>query len=96
MQNLAFTRVKMHFPCLLPLFKFSKDLLQGLGIIFAGDGQIYGSVRRNKIGPRTEPWGTPEVTGISDDFSSSKATHCERPSKKALIQLRLFRVIPCW
>ena len=48
MQNLAFTRVKMHFSCLLPLFKFLKVLLQGLGIIFAGDGQIYGSVIRNK------------------------------------------------
>ena len=86
MQNLAFTRVKVHFPCLLPLFKFLKVLLQCLRIIFAGGGQIYGSViskksdlriyvsgrafmcRRNKIGPSTKPWGTPEVTGISDDF----------------------------
>ena len=42
--------------------------------------------RRNKIGPRTEPWGTPEVTGISDDFSLSKAIHCESLSKNALIQ----------
>ena len=105
MQNLAFTRVKMHSPCLFPLFKFLKALLQGLGIIFDGDGQIYGSVisksltcefmfsdrsfryRRNKISPRTEPWGTPEVTGISDDFSPSKATHCEWPSKNVLIEL---------
>ena len=37
-------KIKMHYPCLLPLFKFLKVLLQGLGIIFAGDGQIYGSV----------------------------------------------------
>ena len=46
--NLAFTRVKMHFPCLLRLFKFLKVLLQGLGIIFTGDGQIYGSVISKK------------------------------------------------
>ena len=43
--------------------------------------------RRNKISPRTEHWGTPEVTGISDDFSPSKATHCEWPSKNVLIEL---------
>ena len=42
--------------------------------------------RRNKIGPRTESWGTPEVTGISADFSPSKATHCVRPSKNAVIR----------
>ena len=83
------------WPNLLPYARqVLKVLLQGLGIIFAGDSQIYGSViskmyRRNKIGPRTEPWGTPEVAGISDDFSPAKATHCESPSKKALIQLRL-------
>ena len=40
--------VKMHSPCLLPLFKFLKVLLQGLGILFAGDGQIYGSVISKK------------------------------------------------
>ena len=52
--------------------------------------------KRNEVGPRTEPWGTPDVTGIAADFSPSRATHCERPSKNTLIQLRLFRVIPCW
>ena len=50
----------------------------------------------NKIGPRTEPWGTSDMTGISDDFPPSRAKNCERQSKNALIQLRLFRVIPCW
>ena len=48
MQNLTFTRVKMHFPCPLPLFKFLKVLLQGLGIIFAGEGQINCSVISKK------------------------------------------------
>ena len=33
--------------------------------MFSGISFMY---RRNRIGPRTEPWGTPEVTGISDDF----------------------------
>ena len=48
--------------------------------MFSGRSLIY---KRNKIGPKTEPWGTPDMTGISDDFSPSKATHCVRPSKKA-------------
>ena len=61
--------------------------------MFSGRSFMY---RRNKTGPRTEPWGTPKVTGISDDFPPSKATHCERPSKNALIQPRLFWVIPWW
>ena len=34
------------------------------------------------------------MTGISDDFSPSKATHCVRLSKKALIQVRLFLAGP--
>ena len=34
-------------------------------VIFTGRTFMYS---RNKIGPRTEPWGTPDVTGISDDF----------------------------
>ena len=53
-------------------------------VIFSGRSFMYS---RNKIGPRTEPWGTPDVTGISDDFSPSRATHCERPSK--LIRMRV-------
>ena len=57
--------------------------------MFSGRSFMY---RRNKTGQRTGPWGTPEVTGISDDL----ATHCEHPSKKALIQLRLFQVILYW
>ena len=112
MQNLAFTHVKMNFPCLLPFFKFLEVLLQGLGIIFAGDGQIYGSVISKKSDlwiydfrqviyvQEEQDWskdrtlGHSEVTGISDNFSPSKATHCERPSKNALIQLRLFSSYP--
>ena len=97
--------------CLLPLFNFLKVLLQGLGIIFAGDGQVSVSssksltcelmfsgrsfmYRRNKIGLRTEPWGTPEVTRTSDDFCPSKATHCERPNKNALMQLSSYSSYP--
>ena len=41
-------------------------------LIFSGRSFMY---NKNKIGPRTEPWGTPDVTGISDDFSPSRATH---------------------
>ena len=34
-------------------------------LIFSGRSLMY---NRNKIVPRTELWGTPDVTGISDDF----------------------------
>ena len=53
--------------------------------MFSGRSFMYWT---NKICPRTEPWSTPEVARISDDFSSFKATLCERSSKNALIQLR--------
>ena len=36
-------------------------------VIFLGRSFMY-MYNRNKIGPRTEPWDTPDVPGISDDF----------------------------
>ena len=63
-----------------------------VNLYFHGRSCIY---RRNKKEPRTETLGTPDVTGILDYFSASKATRCEGPSSKAFIQLILFRVIPC-
>ena len=110
MQNLAFTWIEFHFRIFFPSSYFLEVLLEGLAVGFAVYGQIYSSslssewifswrsliYKRNKIGPKTEPWGNPDVTGILDDFSPSKATHCVRLSTKALSQLGLFRVIPCW
>lgn len=42
--------------------------------------------RRKQRGPRTEPWGTPEVTGTSDEQSLSTTTVCLRPIRKDCIQ----------
>ena len=44
---------------------------------------------RKRIGPRTNPWGTPDVTRISDDFPlQGPLKCCVRPSRSALIQPR--------
>jgi hypothetical protein len=34
-------------------------------------GDVYSE---NKTGPRTEPWGTPEVTGKIDEVKESRLT----------------------
>ena len=40
---------------------------------------------RNKIGPSTVPWGTPELTQIEEDSEFSKTTLWVRFVKKDLI-----------
>ena len=35
-----------------------------------------------RIGPRTDPWGTPLVTGTDSDSSPSIMTFCDRPDRK--------------
>ena len=42
------------------------------------------------------PWGTPDVTGTSDELSPSSTTAWVRPTRKALIQFRVFPFTPCW
>ena len=41
--------------------------------MFSGRSLIY---KRNKINPKTEPWGPPMWPGFWTDFPPSKATHC--------------------
>ena len=123
MQNLAFTQVKMHFPSLLPLFKFLKVWESSLlGIIRVWESSLLVMVKCTAGTPyskkKSDLWiyvfrqviyvqeeqdwskdrtlGRPRSDVDHRRFSLSKATYCERPSKKALIQLRLFRIIPCW
>ena len=49
---------------------------------------------RNRIGPRTDPWGTPLVTGTDLDSSPSIMTFCDRPDRKDFIQLLACLSIP--
>ena len=38
---------------------------------------------RNRMGPNTEPWGTPEVTGHSSDVKPSTTTRWVRSAEGA-------------
>ena len=51
---------------------------------------------RNRIGPKTEPWGTPELTGTDLDSSPSKTTVCDLLPWKDAIQDSAFPLIPYW
>ena len=51
---------------------------------------------KNKIGPSTDPWGTPLKTSNSSDFELLITTLCFRFSRKALIQFRICPFIPCF
>ena len=49
---------------------------------------------RNRISPKTDPWGTPEVTGTDPDSSPSRTTVCDRLPRKARIQDSAVPLIP--
>ena len=49
---------------------------------------------RNKMGPRTEPFGTPEETGIVPEWKSFVITDCFLLSKKFLIHFKVSPLIP--
>ena len=51
---------------------------------------------RNRIGPKTEPCGTPELTGTDPDSSPSITTVCDLLPRKAQIQDSAFPLIPYW
>ena len=40
---------------------------------------------KNIAGPRTDPWGTPDVTGRLSDSAPSTTTDCVLPLRKLLI-----------
>ncbi|KAH3859817.1 hypothetical protein DPMN_102638 [Dreissena polymorpha] len=42
--------------------------------------------RRKRRGPRTDPWGTPEVTGTWSDLVPSTTTDWDLPIRKDWIQ----------
>ena len=60
---------------------------------------------KNRMGPRTEPWGTPEVTGMLSQEEPSTTTCWEHTLRKSSMQfrfltrilylLRLVRSLPC-
>ena len=45
---------------------------------------------RNRIGPRTEPCGTPEVTGTGVERAVSTRTHWTRFLRNASVQVMIF------
>ena len=45
---------------------------------------------RNRIGPKTEPCGIPDVNGTDSDFLPSGTTVCNRLPRKARIQRNEF------
>ena len=47
-----------------------------------------------KVGPRTEPCGTPEETGTSSELIPLITTVCFRLSKKSLIHFRVSPLMP--
>ena len=51
---------------------------------------------RKRIGPRTEPCGTPEETGIFSELIPLITTACFRLSKKSFIHFRVSSLMLYW
>ena len=51
---------------------------------------------KKRSGPRTEPCGTPELTGTSSEDSPSKTTAWVRPTKNDFIHVSVLPLMPCW
>ena len=49
---------------------------------------------RKRIGPRTEPCGMPEETGMQFEFTPFMTTACFLLSKKSVIHFRVSPLIP--
>ena len=59
--------------------------------MFSGRSLMY---NKKRSGPRTEPWGTPEVTLTSSDDSPSSTTVWVRPIRNDWIQFKVFPFTP--
>ena len=51
-------------------------------------------IYQKSMGPRTEPWVTPDVTTTEDDKMPFMATCCERPDRNEVNQFRIFPTTP--
>ena len=60
-------------------------------LVTSGRSLIYA---RNKSGPRTVPWGTPDRTSALDEWQLSRSTCCFRSPRKELILLLVFPLTP--
>ena len=49
---------------------------------------------RNNMGPNTDPWGTPLITGLQLDSSPSTTTLCFLPDNQSLTQFTTLSPIP--
>jgi len=49
----------------------------------------------NRIGASTDPWGTPLVTGLLDEYCPPTHTCCHLPLSHALIQVNILPSLPC-
>ena len=50
---------------------------------------------KKRSGPKTEPYGTPDVTGTSGEHSPSSTTAWVRPHRKELIHFNVLPLTPC-
>ena len=49
---------------------------------------------KKSVGPRTEPYGTPDVTSVMSDRAPLTETRCLRFDRKNVIQLCVLPVLP--
>ena len=64
-----------------------------LALLFRESGKSF-IYARNKQGPRTEPWGTPDMTGTVGDCLPSTTTDCDLFWKNDLIHETVLRFTP--
>ena len=49
--------------------------------------------KMNSTGPKTEPWGTSDTTGLNEERTPLTETFCVRLDRKALIHLSILPLI---
>ena len=48
----------------------------------------------NSTGPKSEPWGTPDTTGLDEERTPLNETFCVQLDREALIQTSILPLIP--